>query len=174
MFFRSTYIPQSEKAFGVTVRVPNFVDKFIKEFSDKLKLTFVSEPNARSAKSMSEFTSDEVFAYAYAVFHSLTYRIRYAEFLEIDFPRLPLTTDTKLFRKLCGLGSKLVAGQLLEGVGVPRNWNLTTDGSTLYEFKEVAAGFPKYEDDKVFINKTAWFDREMIDETKWAALFTIG
>jgi len=54
------------------------------------------------------------FSYIYAVFHSPTYRERYAEFLKIDFPRVPLTSDLDLFRKLCTLGDELVALHLLE------------------------------------------------------------
>ena len=55
------------------------------------------------------FGSEGVFHYIYAVFHSPTYRSRYAEFLKIDFPRLPLTRDVALFRSLCALGKELVA-----------------------------------------------------------------
>ena len=49
-----------------------------------------------------------------AVFHSPTYRERYAEFLKIDFPRLPLTGDLKLFRSLAAKGAELVALHLME------------------------------------------------------------
>jgi hypothetical protein len=34
-------------------------------------------------------TAEDVLNYVYAVFHTPTYRSRYAEFLRIDFPRLP-------------------------------------------------------------------------------------
>jgi len=60
------------------------------------------------------FGPEDVFAYMYAVFHAPTYRARYAEFLKIDFPRLPLTSDVALFRALCGLGQRLVALHLME------------------------------------------------------------
>lgn len=53
------------------------------------------------------FGPGDVFHYAYAVFYSLTYRSRYAEFLKGDFPRLPLTRDAALFRSLCALGQQL-------------------------------------------------------------------
>jgi predicted helicase len=62
----------------------------------------------------SELTNQEVFHYAYAVFHSCTYRMRYAEFLKIDFPRLPLTGSVKLFRALARLGNELTLLHLLE------------------------------------------------------------
>ena len=40
--------------------------------------------------------------------------LRYAEFLKIDFPRLPLTGNLELFRALARLGGELVALHLLE------------------------------------------------------------
>ncbi len=57
---------------------------------------------------------EDIFHYAYAVFYSPTYRTRYAEFLKIDFPRLPLTTSLELFRALAKLGGELVALHLME------------------------------------------------------------
>jgi len=56
---------------------------------------------------------EDLFCYAYAVFHSPTYRQRYAEFLKIDFPRLPLTSDAKLFFILADLGEELVLLHLM-------------------------------------------------------------
>ncbi|MFM6282478.1 MAG: type ISP restriction/modification enzyme [Dolichospermum sp.] len=44
--------------------------------------------------------SEQIFYYAYAIFHSPIYRTRYAEFLKIDFPRLPLTSNKNLFNEL--------------------------------------------------------------------------
>jgi predicted helicase len=59
-------------------------------------------------------TSEDIFHYAYATFYSPNYRSRYAEFLKIDFPRLPLTGNIELFRTLARLGNDLVALHLLE------------------------------------------------------------
>ena len=55
-----------------------------------------------------------IFYYAYALFHSPLYRTRYAEFLKLDFPRLPLTSSLELFRELARLGGELTALHLLE------------------------------------------------------------
>jgi predicted helicase len=65
-------------------------------------------------------TPEDIFHYAYAVFHSPGYRSRYAEFLKIDFPRLPLTGNLGLFRELARLGSELVALHLLESPKLDR------------------------------------------------------
>jgi predicted helicase len=78
-------------------RAPNLAPEFIKDFSGKLGLTFIQNGTGDLKKT---FGPEDVFHYIYAVFHSPTYRTRYAEFLKIDFPRVPLTSDVKLFRKL--------------------------------------------------------------------------
>lgn len=57
---------------------------------------------------------EHLFHYAYAVFHSPSYRSRYAEFLRMDFPRLPLTGSLELFRELARLGDELTTLHLLE------------------------------------------------------------
>ncbi len=59
-------------------------------------------------------TPEKIFYYAYAIFHSPTYRQRYAEFLKIDFPRLPLTKNDKLFNNLATQGEQLVNLHLLK------------------------------------------------------------
>lgn len=48
------------------------------------------------------------------MFHSLTYRQRYAAFLKIDFPRLPLTKNDKLFTTLAKPGETLVNLHLMK------------------------------------------------------------
>jgi len=58
-------------------------------------------------------TPEDVFHYVYAVLYAPTYRQTYAEFLRIDFPRIPFTADADLFRRLAALGARLVALHLL-------------------------------------------------------------
>ncbi|MFA6458253.1 MAG: type ISP restriction/modification enzyme [Patescibacteria group bacterium] len=59
------------------------------------------------------FDAEDVFYYTYAVFHSPAYRARYAEQLKIDFPRLPLTSNSRLFKHLVVNGRQLVNLHLL-------------------------------------------------------------
>lgn len=101
------------------------------------------------------FAPEDVFAYAYAVFHSPTYRKRYAEFLKIDFPRLPLTSNKELFRKLVALGGELVKIHLLEK-DLPNIAVYPADGDDKIEnirFEETADGTGK-----VWINKSQYFE----------------
>jgi hypothetical protein len=90
-------------------RRPNFKPDFLKAFASKLKVC-----QSGHFGLPEEITPEDIFHYIYAVFHSPGYRNRYAEFLKIDFPRLPLTGNLKLFRELSRLGGELVALHLLE------------------------------------------------------------
>jgi len=87
-------------------RRPNLGAAFIQEFCARLDCKFVPDGLGRAAKR--QVGPELIFQYAYAVFHSPTYRERYAQFLRADFPRLPITSDFELFRTLAGLGGELV------------------------------------------------------------------
>jgi len=81
----------------------------------------VREPNIKPdiLKSLFKAYSEEVipekvFSYVYAVLYSETYRVKYAEFLKIDFPRVPFTKDYKLVNKMSEYGNRLVDIHLLK------------------------------------------------------------
>ena len=57
---------------------------------------------------------EDILYYIYAVFYSNIYRETYAEFLKIDFPRVPFTANFNLFKKLAELGKILVELHLLK------------------------------------------------------------
>jgi len=61
-----------------------------------------------------EVSPEEIFYYIYAVLYSETYRIKYAEFLKIDFPRVPFTKDYKLFKRMSEYGNMLADLHLLK------------------------------------------------------------
>ena len=153
-------------------REPNLSPKFITSVKQKLSLNFVPDGKGDLKKN---FGPEDILNYAYAVFHSPTYRERYAEFLKIDFPRLPLTSNLKLFKNLAQKGETLVALHLMES---PTLNNLITSfpitGSNEVEKvhyteprqPETGKKFPG----RVFINKTQYF--EGIDPEVWE--FQIG
>ncbi len=122
---------------GKDGRVPNLSPEFVADFAEKLGLEFV--PDGRGDLEAT-FGPEDVFDYIYAVFHSPSYRERYAEFLKIDFPRVPLTSDLAKFRKLVKLGGELVGLHLLEspllGKAVTR-YPVVGDN-------RVEKGYPKY------------------------------
>jgi hypothetical protein len=95
--------------FGGDIRRPNFNPSFLRLLCAALSLKAEDSfglPNG--------ILPETIFHYAYAVFHSPGYRSRYAEFLKIDFPRLPLTGNLELFRKLAQLGDELTTLHLLD------------------------------------------------------------
>lgn len=59
------------------------------------------------------YTPEEIFGYIYAILHAPTYRTRYAEFLRIDFPRIPFPERADDFEALSRLGWTLVQAHLL-------------------------------------------------------------
>ena len=147
-------------------RRPNLAPEFIADFSARLQLDFVPDGFGDLRKT---FGPEDVFHYAYAMFHSPTYRSRYAPFLKIDFPRLPLTRDVALFRSLCAFGKELVALHLMEEI--PPNPPLSKGGGAAGGF---AVSYPIAGDNmvdsvryteptndvpgRVWINQTQYFD----------------
>jgi predicted helicase len=131
-------------------RRPNLSARFVTELSDMIELRFSPEGQGDLRKTVGP---EDIFHYAYAVFHSPTYRTRYAEFLKIDFPRLPLTSDLKLFRALAANGADLVALHLLES---PKLDDFLTDwpvkGDNVVEKVQYTE-----KDNRVWINKTQYF-----------------
>ena len=132
-------------------RRPNLNPEFIKDFSARLGLEFINDGRGNLKET---FGPEDIFNYAYAIFHSLTYRTRYAELLKIDFPRLPLTSDKNLFKALADKGAELVALHLMES---PTLNNLMTtypigDSNTVDKVS--------YDENnrRVYINKTQYFE----------------
>ncbi len=164
-----TLFAQSE-----TTRKANLAPAFIKAMEEKLGMKFVEQvtvtfaehprSEAERGKVTVTFTPEDVFYYAYAVFHNPTYRTRYAEFLKIDFPRLPLTSNKKLFAKLVEKGRELVELHLLKSAQVEDFITaFPVAGSNKVEK-------PRYDKNKVWINSSQYFDG--IPETVWE--FQVG
>lgn len=61
-----------------------------------------------------EIDSEEIFNYTYGILFSNIYRAKYSEFLKIEFPRIPFTTDSQVFTQIARLGKKLVNLHLLK------------------------------------------------------------
>lgn len=137
------------------IRRPNISPEFIQKFEQAINLKFIDDGTGDLRKT---FGPEDVFHYMYAVFHSPTYRSRYAEFLKIDFPRLPLTSNVALFRPLCGLGKELVGLHLLDEKVIGKLViGKFVNPITNHQLPIVAKGYPKYDDGKVYINAEAHF-----------------
>lgn len=108
----------------------------------------------------------KVFDYIYGVLHSPDYRATYAEFLKIDFPRIPYPASPEVFRLVSEKGEELRRLHLMEALAI---------GDTPYPYHGdgddvVAAGYPKFEGGRVHINPDQYFDA--VPELAWS--FFIG
>jgi len=134
-------------------RRPNLNPKFTADVVGRLGLSFVADGTGDLQKTLGP---EDIFHYLYAVLHSPTYRSRYAEFLKIDFPRVPLTSDLSLFRNLVAKGEDLVALHLIESP-------LLSAHLPRYPVKgdnRVENGYPRYLDSggRVYISKDQYFE----------------
>jgi predicted helicase len=135
-------------------RHPNISPKFIGDVTNKLNMQFIPDSKGDLQHT---FGPEDIFNYMYAIFHSPTYRSRYVEFLKIDFPRLPLTSNVELFRELCKLGDRLVGLHLMEqyGQSVPK---YPVTGNNVVERVEYTQPAETPEQGRVWINKTQYFE----------------
>ena len=99
-------------------------------------------------------TPEAIFYYIYAIFHSPTYRQRYAEFLKIDFPRVPLTSSDQLFKNLGDKGQALVELHLMKSKKL--NKLITKIGGG--DDNTVTEVTYKPTEQRVYINKERYFE----------------
>jgi len=105
-----------------------------------------------------EPTPEDIFYYVYAVLYADTYREKYAEFLKIDFPRVPFTADFELFQTLAALGRRLVNLHLLQPEELdPPVARFQGQGDNRVA-RTKSQGF-RYEprEERIYINKTQYF-----------------
>jgi hypothetical protein len=105
-----------------------------------------------------------VFDYIYGVLHCPAYRETYAEFLKIDFPRIPWPTSPDAFWDVSAKGTELRKLHLMEPAAIGATpFPFTGDGDNVVDK-------PRFEDGRVWINATQYFDSA--PEISWG--FYIG
>jgi Predicted helicase len=124
----------------VSKRNLNFNPEFIQNIESTLNL-----------KIGIDFDDEALMHYVYAILNSPAYRSRYAEFLQYDYPRIPVIHDVEKFKDLCRLGKSLAEAHLLENVPTVLNISYPIAGNDM--ISKVA-----YKDNKLFINNTQYFD----------------
>jgi len=128
---------EEEAEYGT--KTPNLSQSIV----DKLTNTYTKTP-----------APEEIFYYIYGVLYSNVYRTKYAEFLKIDFPRIPFTKDYSLFSKMAEHGEKLVEIHLLKSKELdPAITKLEGEGDNGVEK-------PTYDEktERIHINATRYFD----------------
>ncbi|GAB6267985.1 MAG: DNA methyltransferase [Smithella sp.] len=126
--------------YGGKDRIPN-IDKTVYE---KLNKTYKKK-----------LIPEEIFYYIYAVFYSNIYREKYAEFLKIDFPRVPFTAEYKVFQRMIDFGQQLADLHLMKS-------ELLNKPVAKYQGKgdndRIEKIIYKEEEQRIYINKEKYFD----------------
>jgi predicted helicase len=141
-------------------RTPNLNMAVVHEIANKLNLTFTPEKETTDCT----FSPIDVLDYIYAVLYSPSYRLKYEEFLKIDFPRVPYPENSEVFWKLVALGGELRRLHLLESITAD---NLITsypeDGDNVVTRKITAKDWDLYDPSgglgRVWINDTQYVDK---------------
>lgn len=128
---------------------------FKPEFISAIQNTYGKEPSP-----------EQVFNYIYGILYSNIYRKKYEEFLQIDFPRIPFTSDYELFQQMSELGKQLIELHLIKSAPLTQPEAkypvIGTDRVEKREYEEKTG--------RVFINLQQYF--EDIPKEVWE--FRIG
>ena len=141
-------------------RRPNLNADAVQKFAKKINLEFTSEKSEKE----NTFAPLDILDYVYGILCSNKYREKYAEFLRIVFPKIPYPKNREYFSAIAALGKFLRELHLMNSSDL--NKFIT---SYPIEGDNVVSKI-KYEGEKVFINKTQFF--EGISEAVWN--FSIG
>lgn len=136
---------------------------------EKRSVNFSEAFLSESKQNVGNFTPEGILSYIYAVLHSPAYRQRYAEFLKIDFPRIPFTRSRDLFEALSQLGSESVSLHLLESGKLDKaitTFPVSGDNAvSKVGEKGKSLADVKNSKGRLYINKSQYFDG--IPENVW-------
>jgi predicted helicase len=135
-------------------RKANLAVNFIENFAERLGIRWIADGRGDLQHT---FGPEDIFTYMYALFYSPTYRKRYAPFLKIDLPRLPLTSHRALFCALCSLGDRLVSLHLMEQRVSPISAFPVPGVNNVAEVRYMKQS-QDTDNGQVWINSTQYFD----------------
>lgn len=122
-------------------RTPNFKSNILKQFTKNLTKSYDPE---------------NILDYIYAVLYSPKYREIYNEFLKIDFPRVPVPANDKVFENLGKLGKQLRLTHLLQDPELSKQHFLPT-GEGDWIVQKVSFVSTNVTTGNVYINDTQYF-----------------
>jgi len=145
------YLYPSEQDLEQTRRV-NFDPKLWKQLQEKAKVVQTSN----GIKVISYPDEVQCFDYIYGVLHCPAYRATYAEFLKIDFPRIPWPATPDEFWDISAKGQTLRKLHLMDPATVgPTPYPFKGEGDCMVAKPELRSGASG---DQVWINPTQYFD----------------
>lgn len=130
---------EPEAEYGKKGKKPNIAPKVF----EQLEKSYKKKPSP-----------EQILHYCYAILYSNIYREKYAEFLKIDFPRIPFTTDCKLFLQLAGYGEELKQLHILEH----KSFNKSAVKYSGAEEDKIEKPFYDEDKQRIYINSTNYFE----------------
>lgn len=153
--FAPLYLYPDEDGLDQTLRL-NFEPKLYARIRKAAGLTLpLTPPDGTDAfrRATGNARPDEVkvFDYIYGVLHCPAYRETYAEFLKIDFPRIPFPASAESFAVISQKGEALRRLHLMEDAAIGATpYPFEGDGSSVVEK-------PRFESGRVWINESQSF-----------------
>jgi predicted helicase len=95
---------EPEVTYGNEGKKPNVNKELIEKLEAAYKKKFLSK----------HLKPEHILNYCYGILYSGEYREKYADFLRVDFPRIPFTLDYTLFLQIAELGEELTELHLLK------------------------------------------------------------
>lgn len=141
----------------------NFHPSYLTTFAKTLGLKF--EQKSEHGDCDASFGARDLFCYIYAVLYSPEYRLRYRQFLDMDYPKIPLISSKTAFAQLVALGERLVDLHLMrsdEATGASISY--PKSGEDVVE-----AVFYDDTNQRVYINDAQYF--EPVDALSWEMEF---
>lgn len=129
--------------------IPNLNIAIINRISDYIGIKY----NTENKTTDLTFSPMDIFDYVYAVLHSNKYREAYRAELQIDYPKIPYPIDIDYFLTLVKFGSKLRTIHLFVNPLIKcfiTTYPINDGYNTVVKVK--------YKNNKVYINKTQYFD----------------
>ena len=108
-----------------------------------------------------ELTPEEIFYYIYGTLYTNIYRTKYAEFLKIDFPRVPFTRDYELLINISKYGKQLADLHLM------KSSELNNPIAKFQGSGDNRVNKPEYreKEKRIYINKDQYF--EGVEKDVW-------
>ena len=98
---------------------------------------------------------EDILYYIYSVFYSNIYRKTYAEFLKIDFPRVPFTAKYNLFKTMGKFGKELADLHLLKSSALNSPIAKYQGSGTNDHIDKITY---KEDEHRIFVNKDKYFE----------------
>ena len=155
---------RTEEPAAETTRQVNFSAEFVARFAEKTGWHWC-EAGANSERQ-GAFGPEDLLHYIYGLFHSPSYRTRYADDLRVDYPRVLLPAGPDMGRSIRDAGRALLSWHTLQRAVPAEPMHLRGNRPE----PTIAAGYPRYADGRVYINDSTWFGP--VSEPIWA--FQVG